>query len=71
MKPLKLEKEIIEVGSKEINLDADESEYYTLEELEQLEDKSMAYLAVKFSHIHFKRNPKYEFTGSANKLHKR
>ena len=39
---------------------SDADDYYTLEELKDMEDKSMAYLAGKFKHIHFKRNPKYQ-----------
>ncbi|KAK1363912.1 CCHC-type domain-containing protein [Heracleum sosnowskyi] len=57
---------IIEAEMDSANLGADESDYYTLEELEQMEDKTMAYLAAKFSHIRFKRNPKYKFKGSTN-----
>ncbi|KAK1365672.1 hypothetical protein POM88_041233 [Heracleum sosnowskyi] len=62
--------EIIEAEMDSVNLGADESDYYTLEELEQMEDKTMAYLAAKFSHIRFKRNPKYKFKGSANRFQK-
>ncbi|KAK1356538.1 hypothetical protein POM88_049794 [Heracleum sosnowskyi] len=57
---------IIEAEMDSANLGADESDYYTLEELEQMEDKTMAYLAAKFSHIRFKRNPKYKFKASTN-----
>lgn len=68
---LRAEKEeIIEAELASVNLNADESEYYTLEELEQMEDKSMAYLAGKFSHIRFKRNPRYKFKGTANRFQK-
>ncbi|KAK1402379.1 hypothetical protein POM88_001984 [Heracleum sosnowskyi] len=61
---------IIEAEMDSANLGADESDYYTLEELEQMEDKTMAYLAAKFSHIRFKRNPKYKFKGSTNRFQK-
>ncbi|KAK1374545.1 hypothetical protein POM88_030738 [Heracleum sosnowskyi] len=61
---------IIEAEMDSANLGADESDYYTLEELEQMEDKIMAYLAAKFSHIRFKRNPKYKFKGSTNRFQK-
>ena len=61
---------IIEAEMDSANLGAEESEYYTLEELEQMEDKTMAYLAAKFSHIRFKRNPKYKFKGSTNRFQK-
>ncbi|KAK1379442.1 hypothetical protein POM88_026186 [Heracleum sosnowskyi] len=49
---------IIESEMDSGNLGVDESDYYTLEELEQMEDKTMAYLAAKFSHIRFNRIPK-------------
>lgn len=61
-------KEVLEAELEDVNPEADESEYYTLEELEQLKDKSMAYLAAKFSHIRFKRNPRYKFKGGSKFL---
>ncbi|KAL8099492.1 hypothetical protein AgCh_031938 [Apium graveolens] len=48
----------------------DESEFYTQEELEQLEDKSMAYMAAKFSHVRFKRKPNYKPRGSSGRFQK-
>ena len=36
-----------------------DDDYYTMEELDQLEDKTIAYLATVFKHIKFRRNPKY------------
>ena len=39
---------------------SDADDYYTLEELEDMEDKSMAYMAGKFKHIRFRRNPKFQ-----------
>ena len=59
---------IIEAELDSVNLEADESDYYTIEELEQMEDQSMAYLASNFKHIRFKRNPKYKFKGTANRF---
>ncbi|KAK1374747.1 hypothetical protein POM88_030940 [Heracleum sosnowskyi] len=61
---------IIEAEMDSVNLGVDESDYYTLEELEQMEDKTMAYLAAKFSHNRFKRNPKYKFKGLTNRFQK-
>ena len=51
--------------------DADEEEFYTLEELEDLENQSMAYIARKFSNIRFKKNKafkprQYTFSSSNN-----
>ena len=40
--------------------DVEEDEFYTLEELEDLGDKSMAYLAGKFKHIRFRNNPRFQ-----------
>ena len=51
--------EIIEAEIDEVFMDP-EDEFYTLNELEQLEDKSMAYMAASFKHIKFKKNPQYE-----------
>ncbi|KAK1360161.1 hypothetical protein POM88_044635 [Heracleum sosnowskyi] len=61
---------IIEAEMDSVNLGVDESVYYTLEELEKMENKTMAYLAAKFSHIRFNRNPKYKFKGSTNRFQK-
>ncbi|KAL6542515.1 hypothetical protein OROMI_024117 [Orobanche minor] len=51
-----------------LNPDADDEDYYTPEELDQLDDKSMAYLAGKFNNIRFRRNPKFKFRGLSNKF---
>ena len=37
-----------------------EDEFYTLEEQEQMEDKSMTYMAARFKHIKFTMNPQYK-----------
>ena len=37
-----------------------EDEFYTLEEFEQLEDNSMAYMSARFKHIKFGKNPRYK-----------
>lgn len=39
------------------NQEGDESEYFSLEELEDLEDKTMAYYASKFKNVRFRKNP--------------
>lgn len=57
--------EIIEAELASVNPEVDEDDYYTHEELEDLEDRSLAYLAGRFSHIRIKRNPKYKFRGSS------
>ncbi|XP_063942844.1 uncharacterized protein LOC135150464 [Daucus carota subsp. sativus] len=58
--------EIVEVEIDEVSVDP-EDEFYTREELEQLEDKSMAYMAARFKHIKFSRNPRYK-KASGNKF---
>ncbi|KAL8132411.1 hypothetical protein AgCh_008060 [Apium graveolens] len=52
------------------SIDKDESELYTQEELEQLEDKSMAYMAAKFSHVRFRRKPNYKPRSSSGRFQK-
>ena len=60
---------IIEAETDVVAQGANEDDYYTLEELEDMEDKSMAYLASRFKHIKFRRNSKYP-RSSANKFQK-
>ncbi|XP_074356712.1 uncharacterized protein LOC141696470 [Apium graveolens] len=48
----------------------DESEFYTQEELEELEDKSMAYMAAKFSHVRFRGKPNYKSRCSSGRFQK-
>lgn len=50
---------IIKAKTDEVFVDL-EDEFYTLEELEQLKDKSMAYMATRFKHIKFIKNPRYQ-----------
>ena len=49
------------------NSQADEDDdFYFMEELEKLENKTMTYMAGKFKNLRFRRNPKYKFkTGSS------
>ena len=57
------------VGDKE---EAEEEEFYTLEELEDLENQSMAYIARKFSNIRFKKNKAFkprQYNGSSSNNH--
>ncbi|MGI4673543.1 hypothetical protein ACR2XN_29190, partial [Klebsiella pneumoniae] len=55
---------IIEAELSSVNPEADENDYYTQEELDELEDRLLAYLAGRFSHIRIKRNSNYKFRGS-------
>ena len=47
-----------------------DDDYYTMEELDQLEDESMAYLAGRFKHIKFRRNPKYKMRSQGSRFQK-
>ena len=58
--------EIVEAEVDEVS-EEPEDEFYTQEELEQLEDKSMAYMAARFKHIKFRKNPRYK-KASGNKF---
>ena len=60
-KPQILKEETIEAELTTGLVANNENDYYTLEELDQLEDQSMAYLAGRINNIRFRRNPKYKF----------
>ncbi|KAL8125830.1 hypothetical protein AgCh_013212 [Apium graveolens] len=45
-------------------------EFYSLEELEQLEDESMALIVKRFSNVRFKRNPKFKYKSNYNRFQK-
>ncbi|KAL8126837.1 hypothetical protein AgCh_013946 [Apium graveolens] len=45
-------------------------DFYSLEELEQLEDESMAQIVKRFSHVRFRRNPKLKYKSNYNKFQK-
>ena len=54
--------EIVEAEFTESTQESDEDDFfYSMEELEQLENKTMAYMAGKFKNLMFRRNPKYKF----------
>ena len=49
--------------------EAEEEEFYTLEELDDLENQYMAYISRKFSNIRFKKNKAFkprQYTGSSS-----
>ncbi|KAL8100762.1 hypothetical protein AgCh_032857 [Apium graveolens] len=48
----------------------DESEFYSQEELEDLEIKFIAYMAGKFSHVRFRRKPNYKSRGLSGRFQK-
>ena len=49
---------------------SNDDDYYTMEELDHLEDESKAYLAGRFKHIKFKRNPKYKMRSQGSRFQK-
>ena len=42
--------------------------FYTLEELDQLEDASMATVTREFGHMRFRRNPNYKLKPTTNRF---
>lgn len=45
-----------------------DSEYYSLKELEQLEDDSMALIVNKFDNFRFRRNPIFKYKSNFNRF---
>ena len=65
-KPVSNKQEIVEDDFIELTHGSDEYDFYTTEELEQLENKTIAYVAGKFKNLMFRRNPKYKFKSGSN-----
>ena len=65
-KPVSDKHEIVEADFTESTHGSDEDDFYTMEELEQLENKIMAYMAGKFKNLRFRRNRKYKFKSGSN-----
>ena len=61
-----INKKIVEADFTESTHGSDEDDFYTMEELEQLKNKIMAYMAGKFKNLRFRRNPKYKFKSGSN-----
>ena len=57
-KPVAEKQEFVEAEISENSQEGDEDDFYSMEELEQLENKTMAYMAGKFKNLRFRRNPK-------------
>ena len=47
-----------------------DDEFYSMEELDQLEDESLAMFARKFGNMRFRKNPSYKFKSSGSKFQK-
>ena len=45
-----------------------DAEFYSMEELDQLEDESMAMIVRKFGNFRFRRNPNYKFKSTSNRF---
>lgn len=45
-----------------------DGDYYSLEELDQLEDESMALIVRKFGNYRFRRNPNFKFKSTSNRF---
>ena len=61
---------IIEVEIATGDQAGNDDDYYTLEEIDQLKDESMAYLVGIFKHIKFIRNPKYKMRCQGSRFQK-
>ena len=61
-----INRRLLKLNSQESTQESDEDEFYSMEELEQLENKTMAYMAGKFKNLKFRRNPKYKFKSGSN-----
>ena len=59
-KPVSDKQEIVEAEFTESTHESDEDDFYSMEELEQLENKTMDYMAGKFKNLRFRRNPKIQ-----------
>ena len=58
--------EFVEAEISENSQEGDEDEFYSMEELEQLENKTMTYMEGKFKNLRFRRNPKYKFRSESS-----
>ena len=65
-KPVAEKQKVVEVELTVSSQDDDKDDFYCKEELEQLENKTMAYMAEKFKNLKFKRNPKYKFKSGSS-----
>lgn len=45
-----------------------DSEFYSMEELDQLEDESMALIVRKFGNFRFRRNPNFKYKSTSNRF---
>ena len=65
-KPVSDKQEIVKAYFTESTHGSDEDDFYTMEELEQLENKTMSYMQGKFKNLRFRRNTKYKFKSGSN-----
>ena len=65
-KPVAEKQEFVEAEISENSQEGDADDFYSMEELEQLKNKTMAYMAGKSKNLRFRRNPKYKFKSGFN-----
>ena len=61
-----LNKDTIIVGYDVTSLNQSDGDFYSLEEMEQLEDKSKALIVKRFGNFRFRRNPNFKFKSNVN-----
>ena len=65
-KPVAENEEFVEAEITESSQEGDKDDLYSMEELEQLENNTMAYMAEKFKNLRFRKNPKYKFKSGSS-----
>ena len=65
-KPVSYKHEIVEAEFTESTQESDEDDFYSMEEPEQLKNKTMDYMAGMFKNLKLRRNQKYKFKSGSN-----
>ena len=65
-KPVVEKQKIVEAEFTETSQDGDEDDFYSMEELEQLENNTMAHMEGKFKNLRFRRNHVYKFKSGSS-----
>lgn len=66
--PFHTEKGVIVAEHGVTSTSQSEDDFYSMEELEQLEDESMALIVKKFGNFRFRRNPKFKFKSNSDRF---
>ena len=64
----KVEDNVIVAEYDHPNTNQSSTDFYSLEELEQLENESMTQIVKRFSNVRFKRNPKFKYKSNYNRF---